>query len=28
MVLVMNDPLDFIVIDEIRYQTGKDILLK
>ncbi len=28
LVLVMNDPLDFIVIDEIRYQTGKDILPK
>lgn len=26
LLLVMHDPLDFIAIDEIRYQTGKDIL--
>ena len=25
IVLVMNDPLDFLAIDEIRYQTGKEI---
>ena len=28
LVVVMNDPLDFIIIDEIRYITGKDILPK
>ena len=28
LVVVMNDPLDFIVIDEIRYLTGKDVLPK
>lgn len=28
LVVVMNDPLDFIVIDEIRYLTGKDIMPK
>lgn len=25
LVVVMSDPLDFIVIDELRYMTGKDI---
>jgi len=25
LMLVMNDPLDFIAIDEVRYTTGKDI---
>lgn len=25
IVLVMNDPLDFIAIDEIRYMTGKEV---
>ena len=25
LILVMNDPLDFIAIDEIRYLTGKEI---
>jgi type IV pilus assembly protein PilB len=28
LVVVLNDPLDFIAIDEIRYITGKDILPK
>ena len=28
LVVIMNDPLDFIIIDEIRYLTGKDILPK
>ena len=26
LIVVMHDPLDFIAIDEIRYQTNKDIL--
>ncbi len=28
LVVIMNDPLDFIIIDEIRYLTGKDIMAK
>lgn len=28
LILVMNDPLDFIAIDEVRYATGKDITPK
>ncbi len=28
LVVIMNDPLDFIIIDEIRYLTGKDLLPK
>jgi type IV pilus assembly protein PilB len=28
LVVIMNDPLDFIIIDEIRYLTGRDILPK
>lgn len=26
LIVVMNDPLDFIILDELRYMTGKDIL--
>lgn len=28
LVVVMNDPLDFVAIDEIRYRTGRPILAK
>jgi type IV pilus assembly protein PilB len=28
LVVIMNDPLDFIIVDEIRYMTGKDIMPK
>ena len=28
LVVVMHDPLDFIIIDELRYMTGKDIIPK
>ncbi len=28
LIVVMNDPLDFIAIDEVRYATGKDIAPK
>ncbi len=28
LVVVMNDPLDFIIIDEIRYLTGRDLMPK